>query len=53
MAEYESTNALVVKAIEDTSQIIMQGNSFAVDAKEVRNLANKKYECSKRNQRKS
>ncbi len=35
------TNNLAVKAGQDTSQIIMQGNSFAVVAKEVRNLANK------------
>ncbi len=35
------TNALALKAGQDTSQIIKQGNSFAVVAKEVRNLANK------------
>ena len=41
------TNALAVKAGEDTSQIIKQGNSFAVVAKEVRNLANKSMDAAK------
>ena len=41
------TNALAIKAGEDTSQIIMQGNSFAVVAKEVRNLANKSMSAAK------
>ena len=41
------TNALALKAGHDTSQIIMQGNSFAVVAKEVRNLANKSMSAAK------
>jgi len=41
------TNALALKAGKDTSQIIMQGNSFAVVAKEVRNLANKSMNAAK------
>ncbi len=41
------TNALALKAGKDTSQIIMQGNSFAVVAKEVRNLANKSMSAAK------
>ncbi|MDP6924800.1 MAG: methyl-accepting chemotaxis protein [Candidatus Scalindua sp.] len=41
------TNALAVKAGEDTSQIIKQGNSFSVVAKEVRNLANKSTVAAK------
>ena len=41
------TNALAVKAGEDTSQIIKQGNSFAVVAREVRNLANKSTGAAK------
>ncbi|MBC8548745.1 MAG: DUF3365 domain-containing protein, partial [Candidatus Brocadiales bacterium] len=41
------TNALALKAGQDTSQIIKQGNSFAVVAKEVRNLANKSMNAAK------
>ena len=41
------TNALALKAGQDTSKIIMQGNSFAVVAKEVRNLANKSMAAAK------
>ncbi len=41
------TNALALKAGQDTSQIIKQGNSFAVVAKEVRNLANKSMTAAK------
>jgi Methyl-accepting chemotaxis protein len=41
------TNALALKAGQDTSQIIKQGNSFAVVAKEVRNLANKSMAAAK------
>ncbi|MHC4455207.1 MAG: methyl-accepting chemotaxis protein, partial [Planctomycetota bacterium] len=41
------TNNLAVKAGQDTSQIIKQGNSFAVVAKEVRNLANKSTSAAK------
>ncbi len=41
------TNALALKAGQDTSQIIKQGNSFAVVAKEVRNLANKSTDAAK------
>ncbi len=41
------TNALALKAGQDTSQIIKQGNSFAVVAKEVRNLANKSTSAAK------
>ncbi|MGR3293600.1 MAG: methyl-accepting chemotaxis protein, partial [Candidatus Scalindua sp.] len=41
------TNALALKAGQDTSQIIKQGNSFAVVAKEVRNLANKSLAAAK------
>ena len=41
------TNALALKAGQDTSQIIKQGNSFAVVAKEVRNLANKSTAAAK------
>jgi methyl-accepting chemotaxis protein len=37
----KQTDTLALKAGEDTSQIIKQGNSFAVVATEVRNLANK------------
>lgn len=41
------TNALALKAGQDTSQIIKQGNSFAVVANEVRNLANKSTAAAK------
>ncbi|KHE91046.1 MAG: Methyl-accepting chemotaxis protein [Candidatus Scalindua brodae] len=41
------TNALALKAGQDTSQIVKQGNSFAVVAKEVRNLANKSMAAAK------
>ncbi len=41
------TNALALKARQDTSQIIKQGNSFAVVAKEVRNLAHKSTTAAK------
>jgi methyl-accepting chemotaxis protein len=41
------TNALALKAGQDTSQIIKQGNSFAVVANEVRNLANKSMAAAK------
>jgi methyl-accepting chemotaxis protein len=41
------TNALALKVGKDTSQIIMPGNSFAVVAKEVRNLANNSMNAAK------
>jgi len=41
------TNALSYKAGNDTTQIIKQGNSFAVVAKEVRNLAHKSTAAAK------
>jgi len=41
------TNALALKAGKDTSQIIKQGNSFAVVAREVRNLSNKSMAAAK------
>ncbi len=41
------TNNLAVKAGQDTSEIITQGNCFAVVAKEVRNLANKSTSAAK------
>ena len=41
------TNSLSYKAGNETSQIIKQGNSFAVVAKEVRNLANKSTAAAK------
>ena len=41
------TNTLSYKAGNDTAQIIKQGNSFAVVAKEVRNLANKSTAAAK------
>ncbi len=41
------TSTLAYKAGNDTAQIIKQGNSFAVVAKEVRNLANKSTTATK------
>ena len=41
------TNSLSYKAGNDTAQIIKQGNSFAVVAKEVRNLAHKSTAAAK------
>ncbi|MBC8550763.1 MAG: hypothetical protein H8D23_14055 [Candidatus Brocadiales bacterium] len=41
------TSSLSYKAGNDTAQIIKQGNSFAVVAKEVRNLANKSTAAAK------
>ncbi len=41
------TSSLALKAGNDTAQIIKQGNSFAVVAKEVRNLANKSATATK------
>jgi methyl-accepting chemotaxis protein len=41
------TSSLALKAGNDTAQIIKQGNSFAVVAKEVRNLANKSTTATK------
>jgi methyl-accepting chemotaxis protein len=41
------TSTLSYKAGNDTAQIIKQGNSFAVVAKEVRNLANKSTAAAK------
>jgi methyl-accepting chemotaxis protein len=41
------TDVLALKAGNDTAQIIKQGNSFAVVAKEVRNLANQSMAAAK------
>ena len=41
------TGSLAYKAGNDTAQIIKQGNSFAVVAKEVRNLANQSMAAAK------
>jgi len=41
------TGSLAYKAGNDTAQVIKQGNSFAVVAKEVRNLANKSTAAAK------